>query len=678
MALHVLSPLGGTPRVVVRANELLATTKPQSREEELRLERQRSRLRGLTDVVWASHASLALLPVGGDLFAWSAERGAVRLTQSDAPELDPKLCADGKTALFVRGSEVVALEVAARTETVLTSGEPGTTRGQSDFNAQEEFDEPSGYFPSPDCSKVAVLEVDERGVAEEPIAGLRQGRSDWMLQRYPRPGEANPKVRLLMVDRATKRATRVSLPFGDERYLARFRFSADGAALFFFAMPRDQRSVSLVRVDTATGTARELGVEQAAQGWMPMPQLMAPAGAPVLVTTSILDGHTHLVTRSPSDGSVVRRLTEGPWDVLQLVGYDAPRERVLFTATKESPLEQHLYAVATRGATPPSKLTSEPGVHEVVLGTTGRFVDLHSARDRAPKARVVSVEGVGLGDVPMSDDPELGSLGLRPFEALQAKASDGTVLHGLFLPPRAIVPGARHPLLVMVYGGPGVQAVRNAWSPRLLWQHLADRGFAVMQFDNRGSAHRGHAFETALAGRLGEVELADQLAALAFVQQRPYVDPTRVGIYGHSYGGFLALRALLAAPDQFQVGIAGAPVTDWRLYDSGYTERFLGSPGANAAGYDASEVTRLAAELRGKLLLIHGLLDENVHFAHTAKLAEALARENRPFDLLVFPGERHGTRDPAMRRHLTSRVLGHLVTHLGAPALGLSTRARVP
>jgi dipeptidyl-peptidase-4 len=206
--------------------------------------------------------------------------------------------------------------------------------------------------------------------------------------------------------------------------------------------------------------------------------------------------------------------------------------------------------------------------------------------------------------------------------------------------------------------------VRNRWAPRLFWQHLADRGVVMFQLDNRGSAGRGPGFQAQIYGHLGEVELADQIAGVDYLKALPFVDGGRVGIYGHSYGGTMAALALLKAPDRFQVGVSASPVTDWRLYDSGYTERFMGPPAGNAAGYEASALPALAPNLRGKLLIVHAMMDENVHFQHTARLIDALVAADRPFDLLVFPGERHGYRSPEARRYAAKRAAEYFAEHL--------------
>jgi dipeptidyl-peptidase-4 len=243
------------------------------------------------------------------------------------------------------------------------------------------------------------------------------------------------------------------------------------------------------------------------------------------------------------------------------------------------------------------------------------------------------------------------------------RGAGGDELHGALLRPRALAAGEKHPALVSVYGGPGVQAVFDSWTPNLFWQHLADRGFFVLQVDGRGSSGRGVAWEQRLHQRFGTVELEDQVAAAKWLASLPEVDASRIGIYGHSYGGFLAAAAMLKTPGAFAAAAAGSPVTDWRLYDTAYTERYMGTPASNADGYAAAELPRFASQLAGPLLLLHGQMDENVHYANTARLVEALVAADKQFELLVFPGERHGTRDAAARAYANERIAAFFAEH---------------
>jgi dipeptidyl-peptidase-4 len=683
--------------VLLRASDLVKGDKPVSREEELRRERQRKRIQGVTAYAWARRAPALLVPMGGDVFVRTAAGAITRLTETPAPEIDPQICDGAEKVAFVRDGELFVVDVATRRETQLTKGAPeGVTRGLSDFNGQEEFGEPSGFWLSPGCDRLAYLEVDERPVPIHPIVGFRGGKPDLMQQRYPAAGEKNPAVRVGILDLKTQRTVwlkgpvaaepkpgakggaprlndgapgRLTAPSAPnpaasgERYLGRFRWSPDGKALWLQTLDREQKRLALVRADPATGAVAEVLVETSPT-WIDFGDQRLLERSPRFVWTTMQGARRHLEVRDAATGARLAGLTSGAWDVDVLHAVDEERGRVLFTASRESPLEAHLYAVPLAGGEP-ARLTRDPGDHKIFARRDGSgYVDLHSAIDRPPKVEVRGADGAALGSLAIPPDPEIAALRIRPPELVSFRGPSGDTLHGALLRPRTIEPGKRYPVVVMVYGGPGAQAVRNAWYPRLLWQHLADRGFVVFQVDNRGTGGRGQAFQDLIYGRLGDLELADQVAGVEHLKTLPFVDGDRVGIYGHSYGGYMATLALLKAPETFRAGVAGSPVTDWRLYDTGWTERYMGLPSMNGTGYEASNLNRMAAGLRGKLLIIHALMDENVHFQHTAELIDALVAADRPFDLLIFPGERHGYRSLPARRYVKRRVVDYFVEHL--------------
>jgi dipeptidyl-peptidase 4 len=284
--------------------------------------------------------------------------------------------------------------------------------------------------------------------------------------------------------------------------------------------------------------------------------------------------------------------------------------------------------------------------------------------DRLPKAVVRGEGGAVIAEIPTTPDPDIAALKLRAPEVVSFKGPSGHTLYGSLLKPRTMEPGRKYPVVVMVYGGPGAQSVLNYWSPRLLWNHLADRNLVVFEMDNRGTEGRGPAFEEPIYGRLGDVELEDQLAGLDYLKTLPFTDVSRAAIHGHSYGGTMTLLAMLKAPGRFQVGVAGAPVTDQRLYDTGYTERYMGLLDQNAAGYESRDLTKYAKNLQGKLFLIHSLMDENVHFQNTAQMIDALVAADKPFDMMVFPGERHGYRSPTARKYVMRRIVEYITQNL--------------
>lgn len=664
MSLYALDTRAGTSAVILRASDLLKDDRPMSREEELRRERQRQRASGITQYGWAKSANVMVIPMGGDVFVRRADGSTKRLTDSPEPEMDPKLCADGTKVAFVRGSELYVIDVETGKERALTRGAPeGVTRGQSDFNGQEEFDEPSGHFWSPDCAHLAYLEVDERPVAEVPVLGFRAGEPDLMMQRYPEAGRANPSVRLFITDVRTGKSTPITIPAVAGQpapYLGRFTFSQDGATLYFQSLARDQQHKSLLRVDVKTGEVSALWSESS-PAWVEMAD-MAPLKDGKILWVSGQSGHLHLELRDGKTGARLSDLTPGAWEVFDIAGVDEESGAVFVIGNKDGDLDRQLYRLADGVIT---RVTTEPGVHAVTMDAKrGRFMDVHSAADRLPVAALRGPKGEVLSALPQRIDADLASLGIRTPEMVTLKSPTGEALHGALLTPRDMDPSRKYPAIVMVYGGPGVQTVQNQWTPRLMWQHLADRGYVVFQLDNRGSAGRGPAFAAHIRERLGEVELEDQLLGADYLESLPYVDKGRLGIYGHSYGGFMAALAMLKAPGRFKVGIAGSPVTDWSLYDTGYTERFMATPQTNEAGYAASDLSRLAPKLEGKLLIVHALMDENVHFQNTAQLVDALVAADKDFEMFVFPGERHGYRSPAARRHALRRVTDYLMQNL--------------
>jgi dipeptidyl-peptidase-4 len=338
-------------------------------------------------------------------------------------------------------------------------------------------------------------------------------------------------------------------------------------------------------------------------------------------------------------------------------------------ATRPDVLERRLLAVLLDGAAAPRELTPEPGWHEAVVSPDGRlFVDRHSHLAAAPVVTVRRLPDGAPRAVLYQDAAATAvALGLPPPELTAFQTANGVTLHAaIYAPPGAAEAGRRFPLVVSVYGGPHAQMVANRWdlTVDLRAQYLARQGFVVLKVDNRGSANRGLAFESAIARRMGHVEIEDQLAGVRFLATRPYVDAARVGIYGWSYGGYMTCLALMRAPDTFKAGVAGAPVTHWDGYDTHYAERYMGLPAANEAGYRESSVLAHVGALRGKLLLVHGLVDENVHFRHTARLIVALTAAQKTYDLLLFPEERHGPRDAQGLLYQERRLVDYFEANL--------------
>jgi dipeptidyl-peptidase-4 len=641
-----------------------ATTSEESlsREEELRRERARLRELGVTTYEFAPEAPelTLLVPGGGRLWL---RRGDADLEPLEGTEgaVDAHLSPRGDRVAFVREGNLFVLDLAGRSLRQLThDAEDGLTNGLAEFIAQEELDRDRGFWWSPDGARIAFIRADTRHIPEYPI--VHQGRAaiDIERHRYPFAGQPNALLDLAIVDVQDGRIE--WLDIGPERdiYIARVGWRPDGA-LAVQLLSRDQRTLRLLLFEP--GAPARVLIEETQEPWVNLAGDTTFLRDGRIVWSTERTGFRHLELRD-ADGALVRTLTGGEWMVTSLLGVDEAAGCVYFAATAASPLERQLYRVSLQGG-PPERLTLEPGWHSGVVGPGGAWLlDAWSSRTAPP--RVIARNLVDGRDVVVHapDRVDAASLGLVVPEFHEVAAPDGTPLYGALYRPAASQGPV--PIVVSVYGGPHVQRVIDDWSLTvdLRAQYLVQQGVAVFKLDNRGSSGRGLAFEAHISRHMGSVEVEDQVAGIRYLASLPGLDASRVGIYGWSYGGYMTLMALLKAPDVFSVGVAGAPVTDWDGYDTAYTERYMGTPENNPDGYRESSVLTHVANLRGRLLLVHGMTDENVHFRHTARLIVALTAAGRDYELLLFPEERHMPRDPQGLAYQEQRVIDFLLRHL--------------
>jgi dipeptidyl-peptidase-4 len=459
----------------------------------------------------------------------------------------------------------------------------------------------------------------------------------------------------------------------EDIYLARVAW-LPGGELVAQIENRAQTRLDLIRFDPQTGKSVHL-LQETNDVWInlhnmfwPLEQSREDGGS--FIWASERTGFKHLYLYDDR-GNLVRALTQGDWLVDKLVSVDEKGGTVYFTASCEGPLESQLYSVSLNGGEP-RRITQEAGTHAIVIDHEHRhFVDIHSAIDKPP---TVTVRLLGDGTIVTTlhggSDPRVEALKLQSPRLVTLQSRDGVTLHGaIFMPPEhsSNSNGSKqYPTIVSVYGGPHAQRVTNSWRTTLDMraQYLSRQGFLVFILDNRGSARRGLAFEGAIKHRMGQLEVDDQVDGVRWLVAQGLADPRRVGIYGWSYGGYMAAMCLTRAPETFRVAVAGAPVTHYDGYDTHYTERYMGTPQENPDGYEIGSVMHHAANIQGNLLIIHGLVDENVHFRHTARLINALIAARIPYDLLLFPDERHLPRKFADRVFMEERIRDHFLKHL--------------
>ena len=635
-----------------------------SLEERLRRERTRTRAVGVTHYTWAQHAPKLLIPFAGEIFVLDGDLSTPRkvATNGHGPVLDPQFAPDGSSIAYVQGSEiwVVATDGGAPRQVTHGARESGNTHGLAEYIAQEEMGRTQGFGWSPDGAWLAFTEGDETHIPIYRIVHQGKdsvGASAQEDHRYPFAGAQNARVRLGVVRSNGQECNWMDLGDDEDVYLARVAWWPDGR-LVAQIENRAQTELRLVAFDPTTGAPTPLLTETNAT-WINLHDMLYPLADGGFIWASERTGYMHLY-RYDAGGHLMKSITQGEWMVDEVHCVDQARGLVYFSSTMAHPLERQLYVVNIEGGEI-ARLSEGAGFHSAVFDGEGRYyVDIAEDLDLTPTVTLRSTQNHGvLRELPRTRDPRIEDFALTPPETRAFQSRDGVTLYAAVYRPATERFGiGPYPVVVSVYGGPHAQRVTRSWAltADMRAQYLRSLGFLVMKVDNRGSARRGLAFEGAIKGHLGALEVRDQVDGVQWLVDEGLADPERVGIVGWSYGGYMAAMCLAQAPETFKAAVAGAPVTHWDGYDTHYTERYMGMPEDNAEGYSASSVMAHASHIEGALLLVHGLIDENVHFRHTARLINALIRAGKPYDLLLFPDERHMPRGLEDRVYMESRI----------------------
>ncbi|MGD9892659.1 MAG: DPP IV N-terminal domain-containing protein [Dehalococcoidia bacterium] len=651
------------------------TDEAVSREEALRRERQRQLATGVTSYAWSETGGTLVIPLRGDVYIKNGIDGELRQMTEGGGCIDPRLSPDGTMVAFVREGDLYTLDLTQPGAVPIRLtfdasapdgfGDRAITNGLAEFVAQEEMGRSAGFWWSPDGTRIAFEQVDTSEVPLFIIPHPGTDAVDMEAHRYPFAGKANARVRLGVVAARGGDARWLSLGDEPDIYLARVNWTPDGL-LLVQVQSRDQTRLEVRRIDPEHDATVVLWVDEV-RPWINLTDDLrfvrdrdAPADAYSILWTSERDGPRNLYLYD-RDGRLVHRLNTDDTFIDRVRGVDTSGGWVYVEGWRETPLEMQLFRIPLAGGAA-EQITTGHGMHGVTLDSSACcYVDLYSSIEAPPSATVREVDSeihfrLQGGAKP---DERLAALRLPPPRLVEAMTRDGERLHGAVYLPPGLAADAKAPVIVSVYGGPGPQMVQDAWrmTVSMRAQYLAQQGFIVLMLDNRGSARRGLAFEGALHQKMGDIEVRDQVDGVRWLGEHiPQADTDRIGVYGWSYGGYMALMCLLRAPDVFKVAVAGAPVTAWDGYDTHYTERYMGTPQDNPEGYRAGSVMTHVEQMRGALLLVHGMIDENVHFRHTGRLITKLIEAGKPYEIQLYPEERHSPRREEDRVFMEERI----------------------
>lgn len=654
-------------------SEKLSSGRALSEAEKMQRERQRiGDLKGIVTYSWAADGKSVLVPLDGDLLLAGLDGSVRKVEGAGADALNPRLSPKGGFVSFVRDRRFWVVPVQGGAARGLTPVEASQTVhwGEAEFVAQEEMARLTGAWWSPDDAHVAVQRFDEAKVGVVTRAAIGATGTKTFDQRYPAAGTPNAEVALYVVSPngdvdSQKGPVKVDLGTDPDIYLARVDWAPDGKTLYVQRQNRAQTRLDMLRVDPATGKSQVLFTETARdKSWINLTDNYRFLRDGSLIWWSERDGFGHLYRLI---GSKWQQLTKGRWMVTSLDGVDEKGGKLYFSGTKDDVLAHQVYSLDYNHPGEPKRLTDPAYMNSATMDRSGQTLVVTRSAQNQP-AQTYLADGAGKRIAWVEENKVDGAHPYAPFMAAHRaptfgtiKAKDGTDLHWKMIAP-VMEPGKRYPVFFEHYGGPHVQVVNKGWASALA-QAIVAKGYIYFEIDNRGSANRGVDFESQIWQAMGTVEVDDQIAGADYLKSLPFVDAQKIATYGWSYGGYMTLKMLEAHPGTFAAGISGAPVTKWELYDTHYTERYMGDPRLVAAAYKASNAIDKSDAIRDPLLLIHGLSDDNVVFENSSALIAKMQNEATPFEMMLYPGHTHRVGGPKVSVHLWNTIFAFLARH---------------
>ena len=630
-------------------------------------ERRRQFTQGVTEYFWCPHANALVACIDGQAYYVSVDLSEItRLTDADKRQSAFTISSNGSYISYVRNGELYFRRLSPETapETRVSFDATATvTNGLADFLAAEEMHRFNGHWWSPDESLLFFCKVDETPVAISNRTEVDARGSHTIEQRYPFAGATNPSVALWQYHVNSGEQQQIWQDSTEYAYLARVNAFSDG--LYIQCQDRLQQTLTILYKDYAQPAWTSFFVERSAT-WVNLTDDLTEASNGRIIFTSEANGPRQAIVLSKQKEP---KSLHGPSHINQVLAVD--QLNLFVCGWDETPTENHLFALSLEGDKC-EKLTKDKGWHDLIINPEHSVLLDRFTSDHTPlRVTLQPARGSDSGnsfdlfeeviDAQHPYHPFIHSHVSSQFDYLPGP--DKQPLHYRLTPP--LNPTGKHPVIVYVYGGPGAQKVRREWSPLLL-QLFAHHGFGVLELDNRGSTNRGRDFEAPIYRAMGSVEVDDQLLGIAMLKDVAWADLGNLGIFGHSYGGYMTLMSLCKAPNVFKAGVAVAPVSDWRLYDSHYTERYMGLPEENAEAYQQSSVIAHLAELSNPLLLMHGMADDNVLFSHSTLIMSELQKLGKTFDLMTYPGAKHSMQERHVSIHRFTTILEFFTRHLQA------------
>lgn len=656
---HIAS---GETRMLFDSTTLAQGESELSDEEKARRERMRLSGSGIVSYQWSADGKALLFPLGGDVFYHQlGQQGAKQLLDTEAFETDITLSPKGNYIAYIRDQNLYVKHIASGKETAITQGGGGNIKyGMAEFVAQEEMSRMTGYWWSPDEKHIAFTRVDEAPVDVITRSEIYADNIKTIEQKYPAAGTPNVEITLAVQSIDSGEREWIDLGKNKDIYLARGAWMPSSEVFTYQWQSRDQQQLEL-RAYELNNKKQKVLLKESSTTWVNLhDDLRFLNDRDQFIWASERNGFKHLYLYN-NEGALVKQLTDGKWVVDDLVAVDADAGEIYFTGRKDTPLERHLYRVPLSGGNI-TRISKQDGFHNITFSSDASiYVDSLSTINHPAQVSLHKADGEQLTWLEQNaiDDahplaPYMDSWTKPEFGSFET--DDGAELYYRLYKPENLQ--KKHPVIVYLYGGPHAQVVTNSWAGNrgLLMQYWVDQGYVVFSIDNRGSNYRGKAFEDPIFKKMGSVEVQDQVAGVKFLRTLPYVDADRIGVHGHSYGGYMTLMTMFQASDYFAAGVSGAPVTDWRLYDTHYTERYMGNPNTDDDAYTASSVFPYAKDLKGDLLIYHGMADDNVLFTHSTKLYKHLQDMAIPFETMDYPGKKHSIRGKQTGIHLYKTI----------------------